>query len=93
MAAFLRFRGHAPFDGVPPMRSLLGVLMILVCLAASAGCANPWSGFEWMFPKAHENAPGSDEDMLSKMRKTDNEVWATGVSDRSRDIESRLGVE
>lgn len=73
--------------------SLLSTFVVLVCLAASAGCANPWSGFEWMFPKAPQQTPGSDEELISKMRKTDSEVWATGVSDRSRDIESRLGVE
>lgn len=72
---------------------LLGTFVTLACLTASVGCANPWSGFEWMFPKAPVQAPGSDEEMISKMRDTDKEVWATGVSDRSRDIESRLGIE
>ena len=71
----------------------LGMLVILAGLSAFAGCANPWSGFDWMFPKATKSAPGSDEEMISKMRETDHEVWATGVSDRSRDIEARLGIE
>jgi hypothetical protein len=71
----------------------LGTLTVLIGVAAFAGCAKPWTGFEWMFPKATGNAPGSDEELLSKMRNTDREIWATGVSDRSRDIESRLGVE
>ncbi|HEV7280428.1 MAG TPA: hypothetical protein VGN57_09480 [Pirellulaceae bacterium] len=71
----------------------LGTLAISTGLMASAGCANPWSGFEWMFPKASgEPAASDEEELMSKMRTTDNEVWATGMSDRSRDIESRLGV-
>lgn len=75
------------------MRSrLLGTLTLSIALATLSGCAKPWYGFEWMFPTASADAAGSDEEMLSKMRQTDNEVWATGMSDRSRDIESRLGV-
>jgi hypothetical protein len=75
------------------MRSrFLGTLALLVGLTAFAGCAKPWHGFEWMFPSATAEAAGSDEEMLSKMRETDGEVWATGMSNRSRDIESRLGV-
>lgn len=72
---------------------LIGTFIILVGLSTSVGCANPWTGFEWMFPKAAQSAPGSDEELITKMRKTDSEVWATGASDRSRDIESRLGIE
>ena len=70
----------------------IGALLLLSGVAAAAGCAKPWYGFEWMFPTAPGQRPGSDEELISKMRQTDEEVWATGVSDRSRDIESRLGI-
>lgn len=76
------------------MRSrFLGTLALLVAATAFVGCAKPWYGFDWLSPAPQEEAPGSDEEYMSKFRHPEGEGGATGASDRSREIESRLGFE